>query len=728
MKTKFNVKLGIICLLGIVLVEGCSTGKNTPGTRVYHEATTRYNIFHNAEQIFNETLENQFVNIPLKYDSIVPFYPSAPTLEKTITGGPFDPVVEKASRAIQEHSISAKPRRNPSQPQTQAFQHWLSQDEFNPFIHNVWLLLGKAHLLNGDYAQAISVFLHIQHLFKQDVNLITETEIWLLRTYSEMDRAYDAANIAYALQSKTIPSYLNDLYTETYAGYLINKQEYVAAVPWLKKAIQGEKRFQQKKRLQFLLGQIHALNGERKLSFNAFEQVKGIRTPFAFTLNATIAQLSVTAGTQELKTRESLRKMLHRTLTDKERKIIENALTIGPGDNTFAEKTTENRELSAIPTAPKERLKTDIVASQEHDSLYQQAYQAYRKGDTETVQSAFARFSEKYPASGLIPQFMLLNALSYARIGDAVKTEKLMSELIEKFPQDAVSHPAQNILDGISKGRKPAKNTSMQITWNANRTNSEKKMTACIPFSTNPKVPHLLLLTYNQNFTDKNRLLFFIADFNFTHFKLRTFNFSPILFMEGEVLKVESFSSFDDLSHYMQLLQSTSLFNEFIEEGVSPIFISEVNFKILQQHSSMDKYQKFYAESFGIRPIGESISQPESTENSTLIPVEKNEKIVSLDEEKMSVPQIEAPIIEKPLTTEALQLQLEQKTAEALQQKQKSQVQNNRDTQLKERKKEREKKIQQREKAQKERQRKREAAIKQREHQREQRMRSQQRQ
>ena len=48
----------------MILGMGCSTKKNTPGTRAYHELTTRYNIYFNASEAYNEILENQPDNFP----------------------------------------------------------------------------------------------------------------------------------------------------------------------------------------------------------------------------------------------------------------------------------------------------------------------------------------------------------------------------------------------------------------------------------------------------------------------------------------------------------------------------------------------------------------------------------------------------------------------------------------------------------------------------------------
>src|SRR5690606_3140256 len=139
-------------------------------TRAYHELTTRYNIYYNADKAYHDMLENQLKNREEDYTTLLPFYPTVAAHNKQLPGGPFDLVVEKTTQAIKEHSISAKPRRDPAQPQTPEFRQWLQQEEFNPFIHKAWLLLGKAHVLNGDYEDALAVFRQIQKLFKQNNN------------------------------------------------------------------------------------------------------------------------------------------------------------------------------------------------------------------------------------------------------------------------------------------------------------------------------------------------------------------------------------------------------------------------------------------------------------------------------------------------------------------------------------------------------------------------------
>ncbi len=60
-------------LCGMMLGMSCSTKRNTPGTRAYHELTTRYNIYYNAEKAYNEILENQSEYFTEDYAVLLPF-------------------------------------------------------------------------------------------------------------------------------------------------------------------------------------------------------------------------------------------------------------------------------------------------------------------------------------------------------------------------------------------------------------------------------------------------------------------------------------------------------------------------------------------------------------------------------------------------------------------------------------------------------------------------------
>lgn len=728
MPIKKKIRFIPTVLICIVLCVGCSTRKNTPGTRAYHAFTTRYNLLFNAEEAYEEILERQTESYADNYAGLLPFFPVAPAEEKSQPGGPFDAVVDKASRAIREHSITAKPRRDHTQAQTDAYRQWLQQEEFNPMLKKAWLLLGKAHLQNNDYEEALAVFSHIQRIYKNEADLISETEIWMLRAYTEMDRMYDAADIAYILRTKVLPKHLNHLFNETYTQYLLRKESYAEAIPWLRKTIETEKDPGQKKRLQFLLGQVYAVVGEKEAAYRAFEAVKGLSTPYELSLQSTISQLAVATEKQQPAVRRALEKMRRKSQNENNPEEIQTApetmQTDNPNRYGYTEPATALAQFDTILTDSLRR------AAVLHDSLYQQAYRAYQKGDAGLVASTFETFRERFPGSGLMPQFLLMHALSAAFTGNAAETGRLLSELLERFPESDAAPLAQSIMEGLSQGKTLAKKDSLNNQWGlfpSGIRDTEEKRGKDLLFSADRSVPHRLLLTFSSRNTDKNRLLFSTANFNFSRFRLHIFDFSYLTLPDAEALCIQPFPSFDDATRYLQMLQSDSLFMESLTGELEPILISEENLLQLQTRGTTEAYNEFFTQHYGLDP---GKIQPSATatapENDASVG-QKQKKIVSLDTPPVVAPQRQRETIhpqpvagERRITPEELQRELESKAADALQQHQERGSGKSRKESLKERERVRQQKIRQREKELKERARRREEALRQREKEREQ--------
>ena len=88
-------------LLILLCLGACSTKKNTKASRFYHAFTTRYNIYFNGKEAFNEALKSQLDGHKDNYADMIYMYPiSALPKEKSETGGPFDRTIEKSTSCI----------------------------------------------------------------------------------------------------------------------------------------------------------------------------------------------------------------------------------------------------------------------------------------------------------------------------------------------------------------------------------------------------------------------------------------------------------------------------------------------------------------------------------------------------------------------------------------------------------------------------------------------------
>lgn len=676
-----GVSIALILLL--LLCAGCSTGRNTAVTRAYHELTTRYNVYHNAEQAYHEILQEQARTFTDRYDSLLPLYPQEIPTGKQLPGGAFDGVVEKCSKAIWEHSITTKPRRDPTKRQTTQQRQWLQQEEFNPFLQNVWMLLGKAHLQNGDLEEALAVFSHISRIYRQNEAIVNESTIWMMRCYTELNRLYQAEKSARVLMTLSLPDHLQHLFEETYTGYLLQRSDHQAAIPWLKRVITHEKERSQKRRLHYLLGQLLQLTGEKEAAYQAFGRVKSLSTPFGLKLQATVSQLPLAPPERQSIIRRSLDKM--KTNADNDQlQLIEQVLA-GRGAAAVTDGVAGAGEQQQSFIVNDSLLRISLM----HDSLYQEVYHAFMEGDTARVATTASLFARQFPESAWLPQLKEMQMLA---------------------------------TNGLPPGSPPG------AAWESLAESNLHRQTQNEPyFLADRQGPHLFLLAYERFSCNRNELLFATAAFNFSSFRLRTFDLSFLSFGTREALAVRSFQNYDDAHRYGEMLLNDSLFATTIPAGVMPVVISRENVERLQRRGSLDDYRSFQEIHMPSEPL--RYLPVETAEENEINREEKEKKMVPLNpdrttSEQMADDPIPAPVTSTERLTPAQLLEkLEQNAREAMKQSQEQSDSKSREEQLKERERLREDRIRQREKDLKERARRREEQLRQREKEREQKIR-----
>lgn len=295
----------------LIILSGCSSKKNTRTTRAYHEINTRYNIYFNAEEAYKERLNEKLKGYKDNMSLLLDIYPSRETDElKEKTGGSFDITVDKTTKAIKLHSIKSKPERDPTKRKDIEYQTWLKQQEFNPFLKNVWLLLGKAEYQNEDYLQSVSTLSYVTRLYKTDKDVVAEARIWIARGYTAMGWFYEAEDTFHKIKiSGGVSSDLESQYDAAYADYLIKKKDYITATPYLEKAIDNEPNRYQRTRMKYLLGQLYAQSGNKTKAYEAFNKVMGMNTPYEFTFNAKIQQAGLADDSNRKEVLDKLNKM-----------------------------------------------------------------------------------------------------------------------------------------------------------------------------------------------------------------------------------------------------------------------------------------------------------------------------------------------------------------------------------------------------------------------------------
>jgi len=287
----------IFLLLLVIVLDSCTSTKNTGGTRWYHSFNTRYNVYFNGQQAYEEALKAQLEGYTENYSEMIYMHPvSSLSKEKTQTGGSFDKSLEKAVKAIKMHSIQTKPQRNTNKARDPKYREFLNRKEFNPFLHNAWMLMGQSQFFNGDFLEAASSFSYISRLYESQPEIAIPAQLWKARCYAEMGWYYDADNILSKMNVAQLTKSQWNLYSTVYADYYVKQKQYAEAIPYLKTAIQSEKNKLQKNRQKYLLGQLYTATNQKDLAYKTFGQVSSSSAPYILELSAKIRQTEVYPG------------------------------------------------------------------------------------------------------------------------------------------------------------------------------------------------------------------------------------------------------------------------------------------------------------------------------------------------------------------------------------------------------------------------------------------------
>ncbi len=297
--------------LGFAL-HSCSTKKNTAGSRFMQSFTTRYNVYFNGEEHYKEQIKTMEENYEDDYSDFIYIHPAESFADDKAThpSANFDRTIEKMQKAIALHSIQKKPKKDRNKMRDLKYRAYLNRNEYNPFLHNAWRLMGEAQYLKGDFTASAATFMYIERYFNWLPKLVTESKIWQLRCYCALGWTNEAENVLSRLKTDELTDKrLRTMYSTAYADFLVKTRQYDKAAPVLLAAYKGTGGAQ-KTRLAFLLGQVYEANGDKNNAYHMYKAVTGAsNATYRTQFNARIKQSEVFTGTNITTEVKSLQRM-----------------------------------------------------------------------------------------------------------------------------------------------------------------------------------------------------------------------------------------------------------------------------------------------------------------------------------------------------------------------------------------------------------------------------------
>jgi len=367
----------------LILIQGCSVQKNTLMTRVYHNLTAHYNIFFNARESYRKGLAKANKQYQENFTRFIPVFPEDNPQNVSVMGSDMDRVIRKTSKLISNHSIKAKPETKGKElsPREELFYN---KPEYNKWVDDSYLLLGKAHFRKNELQSALQTFSYISSTFT-DPEVIARAKIWTAKTFDALKRYDNAEKVLLSLDEniQELPSRLQALYYAVFANHYLLRNKPDKAFPALEKAYQNSGRKKNKYRYAFLLGQLAYDKGENMLATSYFKKVLKLKPDYNFAFNARILLAESSGITGE--NVKQVKKDLNKLLRDKKNKEYKDQIYYAFGQIALNEKK-ENEAIdyfkkSAVSSVDNMVQKTESYLAIAHLSFnhnnYLQAQQYY---------------------------------------------------------------------------------------------------------------------------------------------------------------------------------------------------------------------------------------------------------------------------------------------------------------------------------------------------------------
>ena len=192
--------------------------KNNFFSRNYHQMTTRYNVYFNGNQALKSGIKVMENRHKEDYTNLLPVFVSNNEQTRALCASDMDYATEKAAKAIDKHSITAKPRRRKNKD-SKSYQTFRKKKEFNKQLDKCYLLLGKAYFYKKKYAMANNTFRFIQRQYADDEKVMTEVAIWMFRSLTEMGRYEEAEKVGDQLKGAKLSRKQKELVTASRADF-----------------------------------------------------------------------------------------------------------------------------------------------------------------------------------------------------------------------------------------------------------------------------------------------------------------------------------------------------------------------------------------------------------------------------------------------------------------------------------------------------------------------------
>ena len=326
------VKKLILLQLVLLLLNACSTEKNTFLSRNYHGMTARYNGLFNANELLKASMLTYRSSLKEDYYNILPIDPIPIENEAKSLYAAIDTAIVKCTKVIQNHSMPSNDR-----PSKKKVEH-------NAWIDENWITIGKANFYRRDYEASLKSFDFVRKFYSNDPSIYV-ADLWLAKTNLQLgnltDAGFNLAKIEKALEAEkdakeakketkpasksnkklslkerlklkkdkpaNVPKSIRLDYEKTFAELELRRKNPEEALKHLMAALKLARKQLDKSRLNFNIAQFYETTGNRSSAKEFYGKCLKYNAPYEMHFNAKMKRAFM-GGDEKIK--KDLQKML----------------------------------------------------------------------------------------------------------------------------------------------------------------------------------------------------------------------------------------------------------------------------------------------------------------------------------------------------------------------------------------------------------------------------------
>lgn len=308
-KTTYRI-LTTACLVVLVIVCLCGCKSNTKLNRGLKAMNTKYNVYFNGNEAYKEGLKTMEETHDEEFSRRIWLHPVYKLVgqKEPSSNAQFDRAIEKCKIAVQRRSMSEKPKKKSKN--TPEYKLWLTHGEFNPFLHNAWILSGKAQFYKGDFNAASATFNYTARRFWWLPYSVADCHIWAARVYAVQGYNFDAeTELGLVIPAKRYNSQAELSKLEAYkdlskssqyafslaqAEILLCKENTaLEAIDYLRVGRKASSTQAQRLRCDYLLAQLLEERGDYAEAYKIFGRLGHSGRDYKTQFNAKLAQIGV---------------------------------------------------------------------------------------------------------------------------------------------------------------------------------------------------------------------------------------------------------------------------------------------------------------------------------------------------------------------------------------------------------------------------------------------------